>query len=90
MIKTVNGFKEAESYPVMFNSAELLMDNNKDVFYVKTVDGMGKSSIATYEFHRIENEKPLTPDNFVTYEQFNALASKLDTIINELGGTNNG
>lgn len=85
MIISVNSFEEAKAYPVMFNSTELLMDNNKDVFYIKSVDGMGKYTIATYRFEQIENEKPLTSENFVTREQFADLNSKLDFLIRELG-----
>ena len=90
MIISVNGFEEAKSYPVMFNNSEILMDNNRDVFYVKAVDGMGKYTVSTYEFQKIENEKPLTAANFVTREQFDSLNSKLDKLLNELGGTGNG
>lgn len=89
MILSVNSFEEAKNYPVMFNNSELLMDNNKDVFYVKSVDSLGKVSVNTYKFEKIENEKPLSPDNYVTVDQFNNLASKLDTIIRELGGVSN-
>lgn len=90
MIISVNSFEEAKAYPVMFNSTELLMDNNKDVFYVKSVDGMGKYTISTYRFEQIENEKPLTSENFVTREQFADLNSKLDYLIRELGVKQNG
>lgn len=90
MIISVSGFEEAKNYPVMFNSSELLMDNNRDVFYVKSVDGMGKYTINTYGFKQIENEKPLTAENFVTREQFDSLNGKLDMLISELGVNKNG
>ena len=90
MIISVNSFEEAKAYPVMFNNTELLMDNNKDVFYIKSVDSMGKYTISTYRFEQIENEKPLTSENFVTREQFADLNSKLDYLIRELGVKNNG
>lgn len=90
MIISVNSFEEAKAYPVMYNSTELLMDNNKDVFYIKSVDGMGKYTICTYSFQQIENEKPLTSENFVTREQFADLNSKLDYLIRELGVKQNG
>ena len=90
MIISVNSFEEAKAYPVMFNSTELLMDNNKDVFYIKAVDGMGKYTISTYRFEQIENEKPLTSENFVTREQFADLNSKIDYLIQELGVKQNG
>lgn len=90
MITSVNSFEEAKAYPVMFNNTELLMDNNKDVFYIKSVDGMGKYTISTYRFEQIENEKPLTSENFVTREQFADLNSKLDYLIRELGVKSDG
>ena len=90
MIISVNSFEEAKAYPVMFNNTELLMDNHKDVFYIKSVDGMGKYTISTYRFEQIENEKPLTSENFVTREQFADLNSKLDYLIRELGVKSSG
>jgi hypothetical protein len=83
MIISVNGFEEAKNYPVLFNSSELLMDNNRDVFYIKSVDAMGKYTINSYSFKQIENDQPAV----VTQEQFNSLQSKLDTLIASLGGT---
>lgn len=90
MIISVNNFEEAKTYPVMFGTTELFMDNTKDVFYVKAVDSMGKYTINTYRFEHIENEKPLTSENFVTREQFDGLNNKLDFLIQKLGVMNNG
>ena len=90
MIISVNSFEEAKAYPVMYNNTELLMDNNKDVFYIKSVDSMGKYTISTYRFEQIENERPLTSENFVTREQFDGLSSKIDFLIRELGVKQNG
>lgn len=90
MIISVNSFEEAKAYPVMYNNTELLMDNNKDVFYIKAVDSMGKYTISTYRFEQIENERPLTSENFVTREQFDNLSSKIDYLIRELGVKQNG
>ena len=39
---------------------------------------------------QIENEKPLTAENFVTREQFDSLNGKLDMLIKELGVSKNG
>lgn len=85
MIISVNGFEEAKNYPVMYNNSELLMDNNRDVFYIKSVDAMGKYTINSYAFKQIENDQPAV----VTQEQFNSLQSKLDTLIASLGGAHN-
>lgn len=84
MIISVNSFDEAKNYPVLFNTSEILMDNNRDVFYVKSVDGMGKYTISTYKFEQIENERPLSPENFVTRQQFDDLSTKLDQMMNFL------
>lgn len=85
MIISVNGFEEAKNYPVMYNNSELLMDNNRDVFYIKSVDAMGKYTINSYSFKQIENDQPA----IVTQEQFNSLQTKLDTLIASLGGAQN-
>lgn len=81
MIIYVNGFDEAKNYPVMFNSSDVFFDNSRDRFYCKAVDQTGKPSVTTYEFHQVENEKPLTADNFVPREQFDALNAKLDNLM---------
>lgn len=81
MITYVNNFEEAKAYPVMFNTAEILLDSNQDRFYLKAVDQMGKISMSTYEFHQVENDKPLTSADFVPREQFDALTSKLDSLV---------
>lgn len=84
MLISVNNFQEAEKYPVMFGNSEMMLDNNRDVFYVKAVDMSGRYVMSTYEFRQIENEKPLTADNFVTREQFNAMNNKLDLLLEQL------
>lgn len=81
MIISVNSFDEAKSYPVLFNTSEIILDNNRDVFYVKTVDSIGKYTITTYKFEQIENERPLSAENFVTKQQFDDLNSKLDQMM---------
>lgn len=81
MIIYVNNFEGAKAYPVMFNTSEIFLDANEDKFYCKAVDKMGKYSISTYEFHQVENPKPLTSADFVPREQFDALAAKLDTLV---------
>ena len=100
MVISVNSFDEAKNYPVLFNTSEILLDNNRDVFYVKSVDSMGKYTINTYRFEQIENERPLTAENFVTKQQFDSLNAKLDQMMTlmamgqqnvlEQGGNNNG
>ena len=87
MIITVSGFEEARNYPVMFGSSELLMDNNRDVFYVKSVDALGKQMVSSYKFEKIEHD---SPENYVSKQQFDELAGKIDALIANLGGMSNG
>ena len=87
MIITVSGFEEARNYPVMFGSSELLMDNNRDVFYVKSVDALGKQMVSSYKFEKIEND---SPENYVSKQQVDELAGKIDALIANLGGMSNG
>lgn len=87
---SVNSFEEARNYPIMFGTAEIMMDNNRNIFYLKSVDMSGKYTVNTYKFEQIENEKPLTSADFVTREQFDGLSNKLDLLLTQLGVTGNG
>ena len=78
MIITVSGFDEARNYPVMFGSSELL---------IKSVDTLGKQMISSYKFEKIEND---SPENYVSKQQFDELAGKIDALIANLGGMSNG
>ena len=86
---SVNSFEEARNYPIMFGTTEIMMDNNRNIFYLKSVDAMGKYTVNTYKFEQIENEKPLTSADFVTREQFDGLNSKLDLLLTQLGVATN-
>lgn len=85
MLISVNGFQEAEKYPVLFNNSEIMLDNNRDVFYVKAVDATGRYTMSTYEFKQIENEQPLNANNLVTKQQFDTLNGKIDYLLQQLG-----
>lgn len=81
MIIYVNGFEEAKKYPVMFNTSEIVFDSTQDKFYLKAVDNTGRYTMSSYEFHQIENEKPLSSADFVPREQFDTLAAKIDNLM---------
>lgn len=81
MIVYVNNFEEAKKYPVMFGTSEIFFDNNQDKFYCKTVDSVGKYTMSSYEFHQVENEKPLSSADFVPREQFDTLNAKIDNLM---------
>ena len=77
MIIYVNSFEEAKSYTVLFNTSEILLDNNRAVFYVKTVDGQSQYTIHTQKFEHIEHERTLDADYFETKQHFYDQSSKL-------------
>ena len=82
---SVNSFEEARNYPIMFGTSEIMMDNNRNIFYLKSVDTTGRYTVSTYKFEQIENEKPLTSADFVTREQFEGLTHKLELLLTQLG-----
>lgn len=84
MITTVGSFQEAEKYPVAFGTTDWFLDETKDVFYIKSVDQLGKYSMSTYKFEQIDNPKPLSAEDFVTRKQFDDMSAKLDMLIQQL------
>lgn len=86
MFICVNSFEEADKYPVLFGTTECFLDNNVDLFYLKSVDQMGKYTMSTYEFKQIENPRPINPQDLVTQQrQLNDLTAKMDILLNALG-----
>jgi len=53
-VQFVNGRMSAEAYAMAPNSQEILMDMNRPVFYWKTTDASGMSSVQEYEFKLVE------------------------------------
>lgn len=72
-VKLVNA-DEARAYIVMPNTRVMLMDRNNSIFYIKSADSLGQSTLEAYEFKRIDNsnnvpqEKAETPN--IDLEQF--------------------
>lgn len=61
-VQFVNGRMSAEAYAMAPNSQEILMDMNRPVFYWKTTDASGMSSVQEYEFKLVEY---LDPDSSI-------------------------
>ena len=66
-IQYVNGKQSADSYPMNPNSSVILMDSNMSRFYVKQTDASGMSTVKSYDFTEVEEEKPT---EYVTKSEF--------------------
>lgn len=45
---------EAKAYIVMPNQRVLLMDKNNSLFYIKSADSLGQSTLEAYEFKKVD------------------------------------
>ena len=52
--------EEAKAYIIMPNTKMLLMDRDKSVFYIKSADQLGKSTLEGFRYAKLEDE-PITP-----------------------------
>lgn len=83
----VNGISDAKNFQLSANKSALLMDNEKDIFYLKTVNSLGQSSIKCYEFKEIEEPKPIS---FATKAEIEELHTKMNDLINMIKESKNG
>ena len=82
----VSGEQEAMGYLVAPNSAVALWDSTQPVIYLKQADASGKPSIKIYDL--VERTAARTPVNnantlkveYVTRDEFNALAAKFEAL----------
>ena len=84
-INFVNGEQAAREWMVTPGSTVFLMDNNGSSFYLKSVDASGMPQpLRIFDF----TERAATPqkapeaagNNFVTREEYNALAARVDAL----------
>ena len=73
-IKFVNGIEEAKNCTIPYGTKTLLMDKEKDRFYVKETDASGVSTVSEFEFKKVE-AKP--PKEYITKQEFDQLSSQL-------------
>lgn len=90
---------EAKAYIVMPNTRVMLMDRDKSVFYIKSADSLGKSTLEAFKYSKMENttgenistnvdtSKFVRVDdlnNFATVEQIQSLEQKIEELKNRL------
>ena len=89
--------EDANRYYVPPNTSTLLMDKDNPIFYIKTSDALGRTTMEKFTFTKVE---PPAPPQYVTMEDFAALNAKLDALLaaqsphpstpQNPGGTTNG
>lgn len=80
----VNGRMSAEAYAMAPNSQEILMDMNRPVFYWKTTDASGMSSVQEYEFKLVEPAQ----QSYVTMDQLNKFKEEINESLAKLQNAN--
>ncbi len=84
----VNSRKEAEEYPLGANGAQMLMNRNEKVFYLKACDGFGMvqtfREFPYYEKTESENTEQSTAEQpkteYVSREEFAALKAEFEAL----------
>lgn len=56
--------EEAKAYIMLPNTKVMFMDRDNSVFYIKSADSLGKSTIEAFKYARIENN----PNESVSHE----------------------
>lgn len=89
----VTSYKEAEDYLVANNAAVEMRDTNNQFLYVKQRDASGKPTIECYALTKVDiaqtapqpvQAAQVPPVQYVTVEQFNALAARYDEMAAQL------
>lgn len=78
----VNGITGAKEHIVQPNQTAWLMDNNDSVFFVKSADNLGVTTLKCYKFFEINvNEKEeVKNNNYVSIEAFNDLQNRFNNL----------
>lgn len=79
----VEGLEEANKWFVAPNSAVQLWDKKDSVIYLKSADATGMQSMRILDY----TERDSTPKagNYITREEFDELAKRIDEIKKEIG-----
>lgn len=84
----VQGESGAKSYMVANGNSVLLMDSERQTFYIKSTDASGMPSMRTFDYsERVSQPVQPVPApaaqphvDYVTREEFNALAARIDAL----------
>lgn len=74
----VNGIEGARAYQMQPNSVLALFDANEDVFYVKSSDAGGFSTVTAYAFKKLEQPTAQPNAEYVTRKEFDELKELIE------------
>ncbi len=90
-ITWVNGWAGAQGYIIKPNTTVLLMDSERDVFYLKSANEQGMATIRSFKFEELVNNMPSTDnldkklENYVQKEELQKMFAEFsDNIMNSL------
>lgn len=79
-VRFVDGIEEAKNCTIPLGSKALLMDKEKDRFYLKETDMAGVSTVSEFEFKKVESE---APQEYVTRQEFEQFSAQLSAQLKE-------
>lgn len=79
-VRFVNGIEEAKNCTIPLGSKALLMDKEKDRFYLKETDMAGVSTVSEFEFKKVEAE---ATQEYVTRQEFEQFSAQLSAQLKE-------
>ena len=81
---------EAKAYIVLPNAKVMLMDRDKSMFYIKSADTLGKSTLEAFKYSKIDDNPTQqvlnenTPLEFVKTSDFNPFIEQLNLLKQEM------
>ena len=81
----VNGLEGAKAFFVPPNGRVLLMDSDNPVFYIKTANAMGQTTIRPYRFEEIQ-EQPTKKVDYVKQSDLTAFDVRIKRLEDILSG----
>lgn len=76
----VSGIEEAKNCTIPLGSKALLMDKEKDRFYLKETDMAGVSTVSEFEFKKVKAE---ATQEYVTRQEFEQFSAQLSAQLKE-------
>lgn len=74
-VRFVSGIEEAKNCTIPLGSKALLMDKEKDRFYLKETDVTGVSTVSEFEFKKVEAE---ARQEYIIRQEFEQMDDELD------------
>lgn len=83
----VNGLEGAKAFFVPPNGRVLLMDSDNPVFYMKTANAMGQTSVRTFKFEEVQDQ-PAPKVDYVKQSDLTAFDVRIKRLEDILSGVN--